>query len=734
MTAPANHYAFSLHDAREAARRWKQREQRHKEFAEAAVTKEFGALDTPERRGKRLRRLLSGLATSAPRTGAAFTGSFAAAAEFAAASAERAAPGNKLLERIIGTTRDFQFVSFLEQAVHSSKSVGRIVIRQGGSIAGYGTGFMVSRRLMMTNHHVLDTPGVAANSRVEFNFQLDRFGQPLAICSAKLDPSSFFLNDRELDFALVAVEPIDALRDFGWCPLIRDEGKINIGEAINIVQHPKGEMKQVIIRENRLIDLLDLHAHYQADTEPGSSGSPVFNDQWEVVALHHSGVPRTDADGRWLRKDGQPWTENVDPPETLDWIANEGMRVSRLVDFISSARLEGAERNRLVRDLLDAKPPESWTGPRTRRTDRDEDTTDDRDDRTAGTQSGPGGGQSATTLTIPLRLTVSVSLQDAGSAVAASVSAVTPETLLEKIEPDPSDPAYEHRSGYDPNFLGFEVPFPRLKAAFRPQAFTLPGKTGISAYELRYHHYSVIFNKERRLAFVAGVNYDPTAPHQHRRDRDGDRWLFDPRIARRHQAGDELYRANPLDRGHLVRRADAGWGYSREEAKLANDDTFHFTNCSPQHEITNQGRAGEAPAGLALWGELENYVASQGREQERKLVIFNGPVFRDDDREYRGVRLPKEFWKVVVYQRDDGGPGAAAFVLTQAGLIEGLREDFEPGEYTAVQMSLQGLEGKTGLDFGVLTQWDNLEQEEVLERMGGAASLVVLRSPGDMLL
>ena len=62
------------------------------------------------------------------------------------------------------------------------------------------------------------------------------------------------------------------------------------GEYVNIVQHPNGEPKQLALRENQLVDVLENFLHYQTDTAPGSSGSPVFSDEWEVVALHHSGV------------------------------------------------------------------------------------------------------------------------------------------------------------------------------------------------------------------------------------------------------------------------------------------------------------------------------------------------------------------------------------------------------------------------------------------------------------
>lgn len=187
---------------------------------------------------------------------------------------------------------------------------------------------------------------------------------------------------------------------------------------------------------------------------------------------------------------------------------------------------------------------------------------------------------------------------------------------------------------------------------------------------MKYNRYSVIFNKERKLAFVAGVNFDPTAKFQHKRDKK-DEWFYDPRTEPEEelQAGEDLYRDNPLDRGHLVRRADAGWGHTKREAKLANDDTFHFTNCSPQHAITNQGKVKEAPPGLKLWGKLEDHVASQGKKNTRKLCVFNGPVFRSTDQKYRGVQIPREFWKVGAEESFTGDLPAVVVLESVADVV-----------------------------------------------------------------
>ena len=218
--------------------------------------------------------------------------------------------------KVVGT-EDFLGVGYLEAGVAAARAVGRVVIREGGQVAGFGTGSLVSRSLLLTNHHVLPSADVAEGSSVEFSFEDGADGRPLTPVALELDPDRFFLADEELDFALVAVRGTpDELADFGFNRLIEDEGDATVGRFVTIVQHPGGEKKQVALRENRIVDVLDSFVHYEADTEPGSSGSPVFDDGWEVVALHHASVPAPDRD-------------------ELGGFVNEGIRVSGLRAFVT---------------------------------------------------------------------------------------------------------------------------------------------------------------------------------------------------------------------------------------------------------------------------------------------------------------------------------------------------------------------------------------------------------------
>jgi endonuclease G len=290
------------------------------------------------------------------------------------------------------------------------------------------------------------------------------------------------------------------------------------------------------------------------------------------------------------------------------------------------------------------------------------------------------------TLTVPLSITVRIG---DGPVVSATTEKIISGTAEEAARPRTYYQGYE---GYDPDFLGISVPLPELTIEQRRNA----AKNSDVAEDddptvLPYTHFSVVMNRRRQLAYYTVVNIDGSQSSDLRRE--GDRWYFDSRIAESEQIGEGLYRRNALDRGHLVRRLDPVWG---TQAPRANEDTFHFTNCSPQHERFNQGQD--------LWQGLENYILNHADARNRNVTVFTGPVMDDQDPIYKGVRLPLAFWKIIAYVKGNGSLAAAAYVLEQGKLIEDMlsfEAAFEPGAY---RVELGHLKERTGLDFDYLIE------------------------------
>ena len=260
------------------------------------------------------------------------------------------------LERILGTN-DLIGVAFLQRGIQVARTVGRVWVGvSNGRPSGFGTGFLVSPRLLLTNHHVLPNAAVARTSLIEFDYQLGLNGVFLPTTTFSFEPNVFFQANRHFDYALVAVQRTSTsgrqLATYGWNPLIEEEGKAIISQWLNIIQHPNGEAKQLGLRENQLVDVLDDFLQYKTDTAPGSSGSPVYNDRWEVVGIHHSGVPLRNAAGQILAMDGRIWTQSMGE-HRVDWISNEGVRVSKLLAHLRQQSMT-QEQRRLFEEVFSA--------------------------------------------------------------------------------------------------------------------------------------------------------------------------------------------------------------------------------------------------------------------------------------------------------------------------------------------------------------------------------------------
>jgi hypothetical protein len=182
---------------------------------------------------------------------------------------------------------------FLRVGSQQARSVCKIettgVDYQGRPTSWCGTGFLVAKDILLTNHHVLNSREVAAKAVCIFGYELDVDGTQMPTKTLRLAPDRLFLTSPvdELDFTFVCVDgqPGDEL---GFIQLDRAFFKIFDRECANIIQHPNGEFKSVVLQENRVVSQNELYLHYISDTEGGSSGSCVFNNLWKAAALHHA--------------------------------------------------------------------------------------------------------------------------------------------------------------------------------------------------------------------------------------------------------------------------------------------------------------------------------------------------------------------------------------------------------------------------------------------------------------
>ncbi|OLE23948.1 MAG: hypothetical protein AUG49_14615 [Catenulispora sp. 13_1_20CM_3_70_7] len=210
--------------------------------------------------------------------------------------------------------------------------MGRVVRpARGQPSVPIGTGVLVSARLLLTNNHVIPDRETAAGMAVEMGYEYGDDGTERASQLYPLDPADAFFTDEERDFTIVAVSDVDGVAAgarYGVVALIPQLGKALKAEHLNVIHHPNGDRKRISIRANTMVAEDDTWLRYTSDTRPGSSGAPVFNDQWEMVALHHGAIPRQDGTGRSLTRAGQA---DGDAPASIEYGANEGVRVSRIV-------------------------------------------------------------------------------------------------------------------------------------------------------------------------------------------------------------------------------------------------------------------------------------------------------------------------------------------------------------------------------------------------------------------
>ena len=209
---------------------------------------------------------------------------------------------NKWLEAVIDDP-NFKAIWWLRKAIEASKSVARVKFDNGSA-----TGFLIGPDIFMTNHHVFESADDANRAKLQFNYQLEPDGTLATVDNWRCAPDKLFRTNQALDYSIVRVQEKDGKKpgdSWGFLNL-RHGASVAVGQRVNIIQHPQGRFKEIAFRDNKVMAAPDNQPfiQYLTDTDYGTSGSPVFDDWFNVVALHNQRVPDPNDPRRWYRNQG----------------------------------------------------------------------------------------------------------------------------------------------------------------------------------------------------------------------------------------------------------------------------------------------------------------------------------------------------------------------------------------------------------------------------------------------
>lgn len=248
-----------------------------------------------------------------------------------------ATPRSELEKIVKRTSVPFDVAVWRERLAKRETCVCRIEVPTNAGTA-HGTGFLVGPDLVLTNHHVI-APAIArkdgklsaaamtadpAKVIVRFDYKALEEGttinpgvevslardwlvdaSPHSVVDLQGLPKQGAPDPDELDHALIRLaEPVGELplalaaaepgaKPRGWIELPSAPWPFADQKALFIIQHPRGGPLKLALDLDAIMEVNSNRTRviYQTGTEEGSSGSPCFNQFWNVVALHHAGDP-----------------------------------------------------------------------------------------------------------------------------------------------------------------------------------------------------------------------------------------------------------------------------------------------------------------------------------------------------------------------------------------------------------------------------------------------------------
>lgn len=191
----------------------------------------------------------------------------------------------ELAERQTGDRPTLLDLSFLYGGLRVAPAVMRVIVRFR-SMTCSATGFLVTNDIVLTNHHVLfekNSNEPAQDIQVWLGYETGSNGR-LKKPFVTHGLTDSIVGDRSLDWATFRLSR-KVPKEFSPLPL-SIKSPLTVGDGVCIIQHPNGMPKRIALQHNTVVSRNGHTVQYLTDTDEGSSGSPVFDESWRVVALH----------------------------------------------------------------------------------------------------------------------------------------------------------------------------------------------------------------------------------------------------------------------------------------------------------------------------------------------------------------------------------------------------------------------------------------------------------------
>jgi Trypsin-like peptidase domain/Effector-associated domain 1 len=217
------------------------------------------------------------------------------------------------LEKVVRSRGAFvNFADFITRLAPIARRMCRVDVGRGATM---GTGWLVSQDLVLTNYHVVEAVCERRFSRdaVLCRFDLSHEGiettAPVSGLAADwlVDHSRYSATDSsgtgdpgedELDYAVLRLaQPLGAVvvngQPRGWIQLTTNPPAVGQGDILLVSQHAQGRPLELTFGQVLDYNGNSTRIRHDANTEPGSSGSPCFTVELQAFGLHHAGGPGT---------------------------------------------------------------------------------------------------------------------------------------------------------------------------------------------------------------------------------------------------------------------------------------------------------------------------------------------------------------------------------------------------------------------------------------------------------